>query len=76
MVERVREERFALAEMERQRQKILIDNDDMQDVSLRAKKMNRQSSPEVCEILIFFLLEFLYFLCRQDKHEKKVTYYF
>ena len=28
MAQRVREERLALAEMERQRQKILIDNDD------------------------------------------------
>ena len=53
MAQRVREERFALGEMERERQKILIDNDDMDD-SLREKEINRerflqrQSSAEVC----------------------------
>ena len=65
MGRRVREKRFELAEMERERQKSVIESQDMQDIveeSLREKKMmrqrfvQRQNSTEVCVILVFWVV--------------------
>ena len=65
MGRRVRQKRFELAEMERERQKSVIESQDMEDIveeSLREKKMmrqrfvQRQNSTEVCVISVFWVV--------------------